>query len=61
MTTKLQEKLDQLLKTRRLTAEKLVKLLEKTGGPWEEARGILKHYKIDAPGYQRKIRREWER
>lgn len=61
MAIQLEEKLNKLLKEKRLSIDELKKLLTTLGDPWEEIRGILKNKKIDALKYQRKIRREWER
>ncbi len=61
MTTQLKEKLNNLIKERGLTMEKLKKLLMIMNDPWEEVKGILKNRKIDAVKYQKKIRQEWGR
>lgn len=62
MTTAIKEKLNQLAKEVGLnpkTLRQIENLLTKATDPWEEAKGILKHKKIDALEYQKKIRREW--
>ena len=62
MTTVIKEKLNQLAKEVGLnpkTLKQIENLLTRATDPWEEAKGILKHKKIDALEYQKKIRREW--
>ena len=62
MTTAIKEKLNQLAKESGLnpkTLKQVENLLIRTNDPWEEAKGILRHKKIDALKYQKKVRREW--
>lgn len=61
MAVQLKEKLNNLIKEKGLTVEKLKKLLMIMTDPWEEVKGILKNRKIDAVKYQKKIRQEWGR
>ena len=63
MTTVIKEKLNRLAKEVGLnpkTLRQIENLLTRATDPWEEAKGILKHKKIDALAYQKKVRREWE-
>ena len=62
MTTATKEKLNQLAKEAGFgseTLQQIESLLSKATDPWEEAKGILRHKKIDALKYQKKVRREW--
>lgn len=62
MTTALKEKLNKIAKEAGIkvkTLDRIERLINEATDPWEEARGILKHKKIDPLKYQKKIRREW--
>jgi len=61
MSVQLTEKLNKLLKEKKLSIDELKGLLTTINDPWEEIRGILKNKKINPLKYQRKMRREWER
>lgn len=61
MAMLLKEKINNLVKKKGINIEELKELLITLSDPWEDVRGILKHKKIDALKYQKKIRREWGR
>ena len=55
------ERLVSLVKEKQLTKAMLKRLLLKISDPWEDTRGILRHKKINALRYQKKMRQQWER
>ncbi len=61
MSVQLQEAIKILAKTKKLTAAKLAAVLREAGDPWHEARGVLKHKKVNGLAYQKSLRREWQR
>ncbi len=61
MNVKLKEKLNNLVKEKRLTPQELKELAVASRDPWEEARGMLKGKKIPPVKYQKNIRQQWER
>ncbi len=61
MNLPLQEAIKTLVKAKKLTAEKLATVLREASDPWQEARGVLKHKKINGLTYQKSLRREWQR
>lgn len=61
MTVHLQEKLNTLVKERKLPSRLVDDILKEIHDPWMEAQGLLKNKKINPVRYQKKIRKEWER
>ena len=60
MPTRLEEKLNQLTKHKKITRATAYGLLRELKDPWQEVRGILTTKKIVGVKYQRKIRKEWQ-
>lgn len=61
MNVRLKEKLNNLVKEKKLTPQELNELSIASRDPWEEARGLLKGKKISPVKEQKKMRQQWER
>ena len=55
------EKIESLVKQKKLNPAELKKALGVDYDPWELVKGLLKHKKIQPLKYQKQIRKEWEK
>lgn len=61
MGTLLRERLEELVRDKKISPKEMSKLMQNISDPWEQARGLLKHRKIIAVACQKKLREEWDR
>ncbi len=61
MGTLLREHIEEIVRDKKISPKEMAKLIQNISDPWEQAKGLLKHRKINAVGRQRKLREEWDR
>jgi len=61
MSTLLRDHLEELLRDKKISPKEMSKLMQNVSDPWEQARGVLKHRKINAVACQKRLRAEWDR
>ena len=55
------ERIEELVRDKKISPKEMLKLTQNISDPWEQAKGLLKHKKISAVACQRKLREEWNR
>ncbi len=61
MVTLVREQIEELVRDKKISSKEMLKLIQNISDPWEQAKGLLKHKKINAVVCQRKLRKEWNR
>jgi hypothetical protein len=61
MSMLLREHLEELVRDKKISPKEMSTLMQNVSDPWVQAKGLLKHRKINAVACQKKLREEWDR
>ncbi len=61
MSVLVKDHLNELVRNKKISTKEMSEIMLTISDPWEQARGLLKHKKISAVAYQKKLRKEWDR